>query len=154
MKIYIPPQVTRLLLFLVLFIAIFTVIKRLLTPENFGELGHYRPGSLADNAAYEPNYAGDETCIMCHPDVFESKGMDLHGDISCETCHDAGFRHSESMDATDIHIPAGREFCGICHSQNAGRSANYVFQVDLKGHNTGKNCTDCHNPHQPWDLKE
>jgi hypothetical protein len=26
------------------------------------------------------------------------------------------------------------------------------MQVDLAEHNTGKNCVECHNPHQPWAI--
>jgi hypothetical protein len=55
-----------------------------------------------------------------------------------------------SNEASDILKPTGREFCGRCHGKNAAKLPESVMQVDLTKHNIGKNCTECHNPHQPW----
>jgi nitrate/TMAO reductase-like tetraheme cytochrome c subunit len=50
--------------------------------------------------------------------------------------------------------PTGREFCGSCHALNAAKLKSAIFQIDLYKHNIGKNCIECHNPHQPWEMKK
>jgi len=154
MKMYIPPQVKHLLFFLVIFIVIFILIRRALVPDTFGEFGHYRSASIYDNESHDLGYAGQESCLSCHPDIADLREEDLHSEIRCESCHDSGFNHAQSPETVNAHIPEGRDFCGLCHSQNAARSSDVVFQVDMNEHNTDKNCIDCHNPHQPWELKE
>ena len=154
MKLYIPPQVKRLLFFLVIFLTIFILIKRQMVPDTFGDYGHYRAASLQQNAEHDLAYAGRESCMECHQDIGELLEYDLHSEISCESCHNAGYLHSQDPEMVRIDIPTGREFCGLCHSQNAARPDGVVFQVDMQIHNPDKNCIDCHNPHSPWDLKE
>jgi hypothetical protein len=82
------------------------------------------------------------------------KSQDVHSEIHCETCHGPGLRHTEKGDTAFIIKPVSREFCGLCHSKNAARKTDAVYQVDLNEHNVGKNCIECHNPHQPWNMKE
>ena len=154
MKIYIPPQVKRLLFFLLIFITMFILLRKLLIPETFGELGHYRAASLLDNEAHEIVFAGQESCLECHGDIGDLIEFDLHSEMNCETCHNAGYIHSQSPEPANIQIPSGRIFCGTCHSQNAARPDQVITQIDLKVHNTDINCIDCHNPHQPWELNE
>jgi hypothetical protein len=154
MKYYIPPQIPRLVLAFAIFISLFILVRHLLVPDTFGEYGHYRGASLIDNAQPEIHYAGQQACLDCHPDIEELKAMDVHSDIRCETCHGPGQKHVESMDANDIFKPSEREFCGMCHAKNAAKRETAIFQVDLEKHNTGKKCIECHNPHQPWEMKE
>jgi hypothetical protein len=152
MKIYIPPQVKRLLFFLVIFIAIFIFLRRMLIPDTFGDLGHYRAASIIDNAAKEPVYAGHETCVLCHDDVGEQLSNDVHSGLHCEICHEAGYAHSMDPTPDNIVKPSGREFCGLCHSYSPTRPGDVISQVDLKEHNIESNCIECHNPHQPWEM--
>jgi len=150
MKFYIPPQVPRLALAFTIFIGLFLGLKHLLTPDTFGQYGHYRGASLADNALPEIHFAGQQACFDCHQDIEDLKKQDVHSEIHCETCHGPGQKHVESADSADILIPTGREFCGRCHIKNAAKRESAVSQIDVDKHNTGKNCTECHNPHQPW----
>jgi hypothetical protein len=152
MKFYIPPQLTRLALAFAIFISLFLVLRHYLVPDTFGEYGHYRGASLLDNALPEIHYAGQKACLDCHQDIEDLKAQDVHIDIHCETCHGPGQKHVISADAADILKPTGREFCGKCHALNAAKQKNAVFQIDLLKHNTGKNCIECHNPHQPWET--
>lgn len=154
MKYYIPPQIPRLAIAFAIFISLFLVLRHFLVPDTFGEYGHYRGASLIDNSQFELHYAGQEACFDCHQDVEDAKALDVHSDIHCETCHGPGLKHAESMEAVDIIRPTGREFCGKCHAQNAAKRNTAIFQVNLNKHNVGKNCIECHNPHQPWDMKE
>jgi hypothetical protein len=151
MKLYIPPQIPRLALAFAIFISLFLVLRHFLVPDTFGEYGHYRGASLIDNQLPEIHYAGQQACFDCHQDIEDKKAQDVHSSIHCETCHGPGQKHVVSSEAADIIKPSGREFCGRCHSVNPARRLNAVFQVDLNKHNVGKNCTECHNPHQPWE---
>jgi hypothetical protein len=154
MKFYIPPQVPRLALAFAIFISLFLVARHFLVPDTFGEYGHYRGASLIDNAKPEIHYSGQEACFKCHQDIEDKKAQDVHSDIHCETCHGPGQTHVVSSKAADILKPGGRDFCGSCHAINAGKQKSTINQVDLSKHNVGKNCIDCHNPHQPWEMKK
>ena len=152
MKLYIPPQLTRLTIAFAIFISLFLLLRHILIPDTFGQYGHYRGASLLDNAAVEIHYAGQKACLECHQDIEDLKVQDVHSDIHCETCHGPGQKHVVSGEASDIIKPSGREFCGSCHSKNTARPKDAVFQVNLAEHNIGKNCVECHNPHQPWAM--
>jgi len=154
MKFYLPPQITRLALAFAIFISLFLLVRHLLVPDTFGEFGFYRGASLIDNEQYEIHYSGQQACLDCHQDVEDLKLQDVHSDIRCETCHGPGQKHVLSAEASDILKPTDREFCGLCHARNAAKRTDVIFQVDLNKHNIGKNCIECHNPHQPWEMKE
>jgi hypothetical protein len=154
MKFYIPPQIPRLAVAFAVFIFLFLLLRHYLVPDTFGEYGHYRGASLADNALPEIHYTGQQACFECHQDIEDLKAKDVHKEIHCETCHGPGQKHVTSGDPADIVKPTGREFCGLCHSRNAAKRNTTVFQIDLKKHNIGKNCIECHNPHQPWEMKK
>ena len=154
MKFYIPPQLTRLAIAFAIFISLFLLVRAMLIPETFGEYGHYRGDALEDNAGFEAHFTGQTVCLDCHQDIEDKKLTDVHSEIRCEACHGPGYKHIEKGDTSLIVKPAGREFCGKCHSKNAARRRDAVFQIDIKSHNAGKDCTECHNPHQPWEMKK
>jgi hypothetical protein len=154
MRSYFPPQIPRLALAFAIFISLFLLARHFLEPDTFGEYGHYRGASLNDNAEKVIHYAGQKACFECHQDIQDKKSTDVHSDIHCETCHGPGEKHVVSGKPEDIFKPQERDACGICHSQNAAKNKNVIFQVDLAEHNTGKKCIECHNPHQPWDMKK
>jgi hypothetical protein len=154
MKLYIPPQLKRLALAFAVFISLFLLIRHYLVPDTFGQFGFYRGASLADNEAVPLHYAGKAACIDCHQEIEDAKKEDAHKGIACETCHGPGLKHIETTEAGDIVKPSDREFCGLCHKLNAARKSDVVAQVDLKKHNIDKKCIECHNPHQPWKMKE
>lgn len=154
MKSNIPPQITRLLLAFFIFICLFMLARHFLRPDTFGKYGPYRADALIDNAQKEIYYSGQQACFKCHQDIEDLKAQDVHSDVHCETCHGPGQKHVVSSDTVDILKPSGREFCGSCHVINAAKSKNAINQVDLNKHNIDKNCIDCHNPHQPWEMKK
>lgn len=154
MKFYIPPQIPRLVIAFAIFISLFLVARHFLVPDTFGKYGHYRAASLIDNAKPEIHYAGQQACFDCHQDIEDLKAKDVHSDIHCEVCHGPGEKHVISSEVADIFKPSGREFCGSCHALNAAKPKSAIFQIDLNKHNVGKNCTECHNPHQPWEMKK
>jgi len=154
MKFYIPPQIPRLATAFAIFIALFLVLRHFLVPDTFGKYGPYRAAAMDDYAMLPINYSGQEACFSCHQDIQDLKATDVHSDIHCETCHGPGQKHVVSKLAVDILKPSGREFCGNCHVLNAAKKKDAINQIDLNTHNIGKNCIECHNPHQPWEMKK
>lgn len=154
MNFNIPRHIRRLIVVFVIFISLFLVARHYLVPDTFGKFGHYRAASLDDYSLLELHYSGQQACFECHQDIQDLKKQDVHSEIHCETCHGPGLKHVTSGEAADILKPAGREFCGSCHTLNAAKPKDAVNQVDLTKHNIGKNCIECHNPHQPWEMKK
>lgn len=150
MNFNIPRHIRRLILVFAIFISLFLIARHFLVPESFGKYGPYRAAALDESAMLEIHYAGQEACFECHQDIQDLKEQDVHSGIHCETCHGPGQKHVVSGEAKDLLKPSGREFCGSCHTKNAAKRQDAVFQVDLTKHNVGKNCVECHNPHQPW----
>lgn len=146
-----PEQIKRLAVVFVALIAIFLIIRAILMPDTFGQYGHYRGQALIDNRDHVPKYLGENACLDCHEEYFELKSSDLHAKISCESCHGPGWKHVEEPDVARMTLPEGRDFCGLCHSLNAARTTDNVAQVVLSEHYTEDQCTDCHNPHAPWE---
>jgi len=150
-----PEQLKRLLPLFAIFVILFLIVRHLLTPDSFGQYGHYRGDALKENANKELIYTTKEECFECHSDIAELVEADVHFEISCLSCHGPGLEHVNNPEADNIEKDGSREFCGRCHSINPARSTNMIFQVDIKEHYPErKNCIDCHNPHQVWELKE
>jgi hypothetical protein len=149
-----PPQLKTLLPLFAGFIIIFLIIRHFLVPESFGEHGHYRFNSVAENKERPMNYAGKDACAECHDDKTAELASDVHTGLSCETCHGPGLAHYDNPDSIRLIVPKERVFCGLCHAINSSRKVKVIVQIDLKDHNIGKNCIECHNPHMPWELKE
>ena len=154
MKFYIPPQLTRLAPAFAIFIVLFLALRHFLLPDTFGEYGHYRGASLIDNAQREIHYSGQQSCFECHQDIEDLKAQDVHSEIRCEACHGPGQKHVLSGESADILKTTSRESCGLCHARNAAKQKSAIFQVDLKEHYIEKKCIECHNPHQPWEMKK
>jgi len=154
MKLYIPPQIPRLALAFAIFISLFLVLRHFLVPDTFGKYGPYRAAAMDDYVPLEIHYSGQQACFECHQDVEDLKAQDVHSEIHCETCHGPGQKHVVSSKAGDVLKPSDRDFCGSCHVINAGKLKSTINQIDLNKHNVGKNCIECHNPHQPWEMKK
>lgn len=146
-----PEQIKRLAVVFAVLIGVFLIARSILKPESFGQYGHYRGQALIDNRDRVPKYLGEQACLDCHEEYGDLKSSDLHAKISCESCHGPGWKHNEEPEPSNIILPEGREFCGLCHSLNAARLAENVAQVDLNEHNTESQCVECHNPHAPWE---
>ena len=149
-----PPQIKRLLPLFAIFIGLFLFVRYLLIPDSFGEYGHYRGNSILENAEFPLHYAGRAACAECHDDIAAIIASDVHAGLSCEACHGPGLDHATYADSIGIEKPSGREFCGLCHALNIARNADVVKQIDMKDHNVENDCIECHNPHNPWELKD
>jgi len=145
-----PAQIKRLALLFGLFLAIFLTARYFLVPKSFGEYGHYRGLSLTENQSKIPRYAGQAVCQDCHDDLAGLKSSNEHATLSCETCHGPSLIHAENQDSLPFR-PSGRDFCLRCHRIHPARPAANVAMINPEEHNAGQQCTDCHNPHSPWE---
>ena len=142
-------QVKRLLIAFALVIGLWVLVKYLLTPESWGEIGPYRSKAVEEIADHQAKYIEMETCEMCHDSIAGMKNNGEHKLIQCETCHGPGYKHIDDPENNEMEIGEGREFCTTCHARNPARP-DIIKQVDAIEHNKGEVCITCHNPHSPW----
>jgi hypothetical protein len=131
-------------------ILVFLVARGLFVPKGFGDLGHFRPGAIADNQARKPSFAGKEACLQCHgavQDAMKQKAS-RHLKVSCEACHGAQIKHATDPASGKPEPVPPVKLCLTCHSSNVAKPPGFK-QVDPKQHNEGVSCTDCHSAHSP-----
>ncbi len=126
----------------------FLVVRALLVPHGFGELGHYRAGALDDNRARAVAFAGNTACEECHSDVAETKAQSKHRRVRCEACHGALAEHASDPSAVKPDRPDAKKLCLTCHLANVGKPASFP-QVDPAEHGGGEACSTCHRHHHP-----
>jgi len=144
-----PLHLKRLLLTGVVIVSLFLLLKNALTPESFGQYGHYRGNSMAEIAALPIHYVGNKSCEQCHDTIVTMKNEGYHSDLSCEGCHGAAYKHIKDPEKEKLIKPNSREFCGKCHSINPARPEKAITQQNIKDHHPEDLCAKCHNPHQP-----
>ena len=127
---------------------LFLVVRAVMVPEDFGELGHYRTGSLQDNRDEAVVMAGREACAGCHEDAAEVLHQGGHGGVGCEACHGALADHAGEPTEYSPERPDSARLCPVCHQENVAISRDFP-QVDAAEHSGGLDCSDCHEPHQP-----
>lgn len=148
-----PEQITRLLLFFLLILLGYFVIRPALIPDSYGLYGRYRAAALVDIRDQEPLHLGRQGCIArpeCHQDQGERLARGQHRAISCETCHRAAADHAADPENVHPFVPEEdqvRQFCGVCHHQRVARPASHP-QIDLNEHMTPDPCIDCHYVHE------
>ncbi len=129
-------------------IAVFIGAQRLLVPKDFGALGHYRPGALADNRDRPSLYAGHATCEECHTEVAETKRKGKHAGPACEACHGPLATHASDPSIKPAR-PDARTLCVRCHAALVGRPSRFP-QIQPADHvPEGASCLDCHVAHDP-----
>ncbi len=143
------------------------VTQRLLRPEGFGEVGHYRLGSLFEIMSSTPVHQGNEICGECHDGIHEVHEKDIHFNVKCEDCHGPGNRHvmfhmeeGEMISEESAAMPKEYtlEGCLFCHRKLAARPRTFP-QIDpvehygfLRVNNPETRCIECHSPHEPLFL--
>jgi hypothetical protein len=129
-------------------LAAFVVLRGVLVPADFAELGHYRTSAIADNRALTPRFAGRALCEACHDDVVETRAESAHARIACEACHGALAAHADDPGEVVPELPAATPLCISCHEAASARPSRFP-QVDSVEHAAGAACDDCHLPHRP-----
>jgi hypothetical protein len=145
----IPDQVIRLaVLFAIAGVALL-VVRSMLVPKSFGEIGHYRADAVDAIAAQDIKYGGWQLCVECHDTEGEIKAASYHRSLACEVCHGPSYRHATEDPEIEPQMPRKRgEACLYCHSYLASRPTGFP-QIIERLHNPLKPCISCHNPHDP-----
>jgi hypothetical protein len=89
-----------------------------------------------------------ESCSACHAQIYRTKAVSPHANLSCETCHAVDPRHRQEPRAFLPKKPTDREFCGRCHSKEAPGDRE-IPRIDLTTHGGRYLCWQCHYPHFP-----
>jgi hypothetical protein len=169
-----PQYIKRLLLTFAVVISLFLFARYLLVPKSFGEYGHYRGASLAENADRPLRYAGSAMCGKCHQGIVDEKHAGHHAGLACEGCHGPAYKHSIYADsARTAPLPdslklernTARAYCATCHELDAARlkmvadtvNKSVIKMIQEKKHGQVINketnlpyaCIECHNPHDP-----
>jgi len=129
-------------------ITAFLVLRWLMVPPDFGELGHYRAGALKDNMARPIVFAGQAACIECHGDVAEVRAKGRHARVSCESCHGALAGHAAGPNDIKPVKPDPRKTCIICHTASISKPKSFP-QVVPAEHAPEGSCAECHVVHNP-----
>jgi hypothetical protein len=129
-------------------VVVFVVLRGLLVPAGFGELGHYRFGALAANQDRPLHFAGRTACEECHTDVAAVRKGSKHERIGCEACHGPLAAHAADPGAVKPELPDGKSICLVCHRVDASAPAGFP-KIDPKDHGDGAACNTCHKPHHP-----
>jgi hypothetical protein len=141
-------HLVRLALIFAVGLALVLVVRALLVPDDFGELGHFRTRAIADNRLRTPAFAGRAACGDCHADAVAALAAGGHGAIGCESCHGALAGHVESQGEIAPRALDAVQLCSLCHAANVARPPIQP-QVDVAAHAEGAACTDCHEAHAP-----
>lgn len=129
-------------------LVVFLVLRGVLVPADFGELGHYRAGALTENSSVPPSFAGRELCESCHDEVAESRLASGHAAIACEACHGALAGHAEDPGEVMPELPHANRLCLSCHESGVAKP-RWFPQVEPEEHAGGEACLECHAPHHP-----
>ena len=147
----VPRDAEHLLRLALLFaagIVVFLVVRSLLVPAGFGELGHFRPGALLANQQKPLHFAGRAACDDCHAENATTLAASRHAKIGCESCHGPLAAHVADPDATKPAKLDAVELCSRCHAELPSRPKKQP-QVEIVAHSEGESCTECHEAHDP-----
>jgi hypothetical protein len=129
-------------------LGLFMIIRGAVVPKGFGQYGHYRPGALDMIRQLPVAYAGQDTCVMCHPDEAAARAAGRHARVACEACHGPLAQHASDASAGTPKLPEVANLCRRCHEKDAAKPEKFP-QVATAEHSGGVACNSCHQPHNP-----
>jgi hypothetical protein len=138
----------RLALLFAAGVVVFLLVRSMLVPPGFGELGHFRPGAIAANQQKPLHFAGHAACNDCHSENAADLADSRHARIACESCHGPLAAHVADPDATKPAMLDAVELCSRCHAALPSRPQKQP-QVEIVAHAEGESCTECHEAHDP-----
>lgn len=127
---------------------LFALLSLVMVPDDFGQLGHYRTGALADNRLPELVHADGATCGDCHDDVVAIRRGSRHERVACQACHGPLAAHAADPAASMPVRPDPARLCLGCHARLIGRPTDFP-QVEPVEHAGDQPCAACHQPHHP-----
>lgn len=131
------------------------IARPFLVPDDFGvhgknfTYGYHRLGNIQEWKDFPVKYQGMEVCAECHEENVQQVSSSPHKAIQCENCHGPGAGHPEEL--AKLPIDTSREQCLRCHSllEYPNNARNSVPGVDPARHKRNRDCSKCHNPHNP-----
>lgn len=138
----------RLAIIVLVVLVLLLLLRARLVPRSFGEWGHYRGNSVAENAAAPVTFAGHQVCEECHSDVAQLKQGGPHAHVNCEACHGAQARHADDPVSIKPQLPDTSVLCARCHEANIAKPKGFPQVVSVE-HSGGGACKTCHVPHNP-----
>jgi predicted CXXCH cytochrome family protein len=133
---------------------------RILVPEDFGvhgrnfTYGYHRLSSLQDWKDVSVKHQGRDYCAGCHQDNIQSLQGSVHAPVQCENCHGPGANHPGVV--PKLTIDTSRELCLRCHASlgypNSNRGA--MPSIVDRRHMRRRECSKCHDPHNPREISE
>ena len=136
-------------------VGLILLFRLIYVPDDFGTneqgymYGYHREGNVDDWKNFPSKYKDSEYCGNCHIDKDTDLSASRHAMIPCENCHGAALDHP--VDPERLKIDRSRDLCIRCHAQlytpTSGRSA--IPGINPDQHNTGMECSVCHDPHNP-----
>lgn len=143
-------HLVRLVLLMFVGVLLFIVIRTFFVPADFGELGHFRTGTLQDIRNLPLHYASRASCGQadCHEEEVATLASDTHASVGCESCHGALAAHAADPKLAKAAKLEGDDLCARCHTSLAARPKNFA-QVEIEPHREGSACSECHDSHAP-----
>jgi len=141
-------HLVRPALVLIAGMGVFLIIRAAVVPKDFGKYGHYRPAALDLVRSHPVNYAGQETCVMCHDEQATARAAGKHAHVACEACHGPLAKHADDPGAVVPKLPEVANLCRRCHEKDAAKPKGFP-QVATVEHSGGVACNSCHQPHNP-----
>lgn len=139
----------RVVVVFIVGLLLFLAVRAIAIPHSFGQYGHYRADSLKDIAARPASYAGHDTCVMCHQDVYDVKKTGKHVNVNCEGCHGALAVHAADPEKLVPQRPDTAVLCVRCHEANAAKPKWFPQVVSKEHAGAGVACNTCHQAHKP-----
>lgn len=131
------------------------IARPFLVPSDFGvhgknfTYGFYRLSNVQEWKDFPVKYQGREFCLECHEENVRQNNMSSHKAIQCENCHGPAAGHPDEIEK--LVIDTSRELCLRCHASldypNSSRSL--IPNIDGERHKRNRECSKCHNPHNP-----
>lgn len=132
----------------------YLLMRQVLYPISFGDLGFYRADDLREQRDRPVRHAPVAECAACHAEQSEAREKGTHGTVNCQVCHAPMATHvKDGQTIGKMRLPEVPGMCLKCHGALRARPKGFP-QVDPAVHLEGMElsdgvCVTCHDAHSP-----